>query len=613
MAKRLPFLEQSIRDHNVERTQLPGRGNGLVAARNISSPRIQVLFVRRPLMLALEDSRLPDTCYQCLRSASDQVDSIDSIVVAFDLKACTGCNSVKFCDRTCQKLAWNRYHKHECKVFSKLHPRVLPSSTRAIVRLLLERKHHLLSEEEWQQIFTLEIHQADFLKANGERWHDMCLMAKAVHTYSGTDEALDTVLKLCCILTINSFTLTNAVYEPLGVVFHPLPALINHSCTPNAYIRFDIPPPPPSAGATLIHSTRQPASTISVHALESITKGSEITIEYIDTTLPTPSRRSELSSQYFFCCCCQLCARGSRAHTDAFLPLSSLPPTESIKDAEAVAMPALAACFDPSRKSLPLEARINQIYYALSCLAKTRAWPLHRYPGPQLRRQLIILLIEAGRYLECLVQAALKARTIDEVLYTSAHHPTRITDLWMVYQLSRSFLISQFDADPTLEQKWATLPPNSGMKMTAALMCLTLEVIVDTVLPPEYKGLTGPMTAKGKAAWGKAYEQMRGQSNAASTEAPPPYVGPEVAPEGLPDYKETLDKGGNDYPGSKMGQFEMLVAKAMGEVLAGDSKRFWADYELGRFAPNKVVQEWWDSRLEKTIESERQYTVSPSR
>ena len=310
MADRLRFLEQNIREHKVVRTKLSGRGNGLVAARTIS-PRDQVLFVRRPLMIALDTARVQDTCYQCLRCASDHTNLVRTASDIFDLKACTGCKSVKFCDRTCLKLAWNRYHKHECKIFNKLCPRLLPSSARALIRLLLDRKHGLVSRGEWQQIYTLENHQDDFSKADSHRWEDLCLMAKAVHSYSGTAESFDNVLKLCCILTINSFTLTNETCEPLGVIFHPLPALMNHSCTPNAYIRFDIPPPPPPPGAILTHPARLPSSTISVHALHTISRDTEITVSYIDATLPMRNRKSELSSQYFFSCSCHSVSRVS--------------------------------------------------------------------------------------------------------------------------------------------------------------------------------------------------------------------------------------------------------------------------------------------------------------
>lgn len=155
MANKLPFLEQITREYNVVHMRLPGRGNGLVAARDIS-PRSQLLFVRQPLMNALDTARLQDTCYQCLRGAFDHASLTPTAPERYDLKACSGCRTVRFCHRTSQKLAWNRFHKHECEVFSKLHPRVLPSSTRALIRSLLERKHSLISEEEWQQIFTLE-------------------------------------------------------------------------------------------------------------------------------------------------------------------------------------------------------------------------------------------------------------------------------------------------------------------------------------------------------------------------------------------------------------------------------------------------------------------------
>ena len=612
MTNKLHLLEQIVRDHNVIRTKISGQGNGLVAARDISPPN-QLLFVRQPLMVALDNARLQDTCYQCLRpSVSEQSHFLPRGSEDLNLKACTGCQIVKFCDRTCQKLAWSRYHKHECKIYGKLYPRVLPSSTRAIIRLLLERGNKLVSEEEWQQIFTLQTHQDDLSKGNEERWQNLCLMAKAVHSYSGTDESLDTVLKLCCILTVNSFTLTNTVYEPIGVILHPLPALINHSCSPNAYIRFDTVPPPPPPGAIVTRPDRLPHTTISIHALEPIKSGSEIFVPYIDVTIPRSNRQSELSSQYFFTCSCSLCAQGSEAITDAFLPRPSSPPTMEIEQAELVAHFALSGCESSSNNSLSLRERIAQIKYALSCLAKTQRWPVHRYPGPQLRRHLLLLQMATGLPGDVFYQALLKSR-IDDTLYPSKHHPMRITTSWMLYQLARLTLINISDNSPKFEEEWWADPGQNEVqrlaKRLAALMCLTLDDLCERVLPPEYHNPrpSGPVTAERQATWEKTAKRMDLPLDLAANEQPPPYIGPEVPPEGLPDYPVAVDQSGNDYLASKTGDLEMKIGTAMIKLETGDESMFWADFMEGRLPSKEEIEAWMDSQIQGLLLREERY------
>ncbi|KAJ8508559.1 hypothetical protein ONZ45_g9166 [Pleurotus djamor] len=77
---------------------------------------------------------------------------------------------------------------------------------------------------------------------------------------------------------------------------------INHSCCPNAVARWD-----PS---TL---------TIQVYALRSISLGEEITISYVDLSLPTADRQSFLRTRYNFACTCQGCENNDDDLLRAFL------------------------------------------------------------------------------------------------------------------------------------------------------------------------------------------------------------------------------------------------------------------------------------------------------
>ena len=189
-------LRQQIKDDLVRTQRIEGRDRGLFATQDLA-PKSQLLFVARPLLVALENSKLATHCYFCYKSTVDPFNNLE-----FDsdrtLKTCSGCKVVKFCDQKCQTRAWSEYHRLECKLFSKLHPRVLPSTVRAIVRVLKQHKAGLLPDSEWGELFGLQSHYDHMLNAGGERWQDAFIMMKGVKTYCGTDHSQDTILRLTC-------------------------------------------------------------------------------------------------------------------------------------------------------------------------------------------------------------------------------------------------------------------------------------------------------------------------------------------------------------------------------------------------------------------------------
>ena len=64
---------------------------------------------------------------------------------------------------------------------------VFPSPVRAILRLLLWKKHGKISEEDWRAFMALETNTNHFIKAGGERLENFMLMARACHHYSETE------------------------------------------------------------------------------------------------------------------------------------------------------------------------------------------------------------------------------------------------------------------------------------------------------------------------------------------------------------------------------------------------------------------------------------------
>lgn len=122
-------------------------------------------------------------------------------------------------------------------------------------------------------------------------------------------------------MNVNSFRITDANGDEIGIGFDPLLGMANHSCAPNASLEFD--------GRCAV-----------LTALTHIEEGEEITISYIgqssllrlsasfsqtsvlssvkpkltthiDTTQPRAARQAFLQEHYYFTCACPACTTSS--------------------------------------------------------------------------------------------------------------------------------------------------------------------------------------------------------------------------------------------------------------------------------------------------------------
>lgn len=84
------FSLPSVETRTVPRPAPNGMGNGLFATTNIK-PGEDVLHIKTPFVAILDSPRLEDTCAGCF--GKRQMDTGN------ELKACTGCRVVKYCDR----------------------------------------------------------------------------------------------------------------------------------------------------------------------------------------------------------------------------------------------------------------------------------------------------------------------------------------------------------------------------------------------------------------------------------------------------------------------------------------------------------------------------------
>lgn len=92
--------------------------------------------------------------------------------------------------------------------------------------------------------------------------------------------------KLAC----NAHTICDSELIPLGTGLYPVISIINHSCSPNSVLVFE-------------------GRIATVRAMQTIPKGSEVLISYIETAGSTMTRQKALKDQYFFICSCPRCIK----------------------------------------------------------------------------------------------------------------------------------------------------------------------------------------------------------------------------------------------------------------------------------------------------------------
>lgn len=91
--------------------------------------------------------------------------------------------------QACQKDAWNRGHKHECKTLKPMVGRHLPKAFLACVELLIRRKHNLISDEEWELLCRLPSHIDDFKRSG--TYENIELMAMGAGQFSLSQDMFD--------------------------------------------------------------------------------------------------------------------------------------------------------------------------------------------------------------------------------------------------------------------------------------------------------------------------------------------------------------------------------------------------------------------------------------
>ncbi|UXI19942.1 tyrosine phosphatase domain-containing protein 1-like [Sarcoptes scabiei] len=213
-----------------------------------------------------------------------------------NLKNCSDCKRLYYCDRLCQKKDWKQ-HKLECRHLKSNYEECFKDDlNRLLLRLFLfiesdpknaMKEEGLMKDPDSKRSFN------DLMSHSNEIKNDWCRMKifrNVCVDFEKSQINFDflKLLDMFCKVCINSFSITNIELNEIGCGIFLAESQLDHSCQPNAVAVFN-------------------GSYLEIRAIKPISNGSKILINYIDMKENTSVRREELQKQYYFHCDCDRC------------------------------------------------------------------------------------------------------------------------------------------------------------------------------------------------------------------------------------------------------------------------------------------------------------------
>ncbi|KAL1794958.1 hypothetical protein ACET3X_006774 [Alternaria dauci] len=394
-------------------------GHGVFANRRFGAGE-EIASFKRPLVGSLETERLSDTCANCyLWTEGSSTGTRLYVPEGARVNKCTGCQRFQYCSKACQKKAWDRGHKHECKILKPMVGRHLPKAFLACLEILVRRKHKLISDEDWELLCHLPSHIDDF-KRNGT-YANIELMAMGAGQFSLSQNMFDKdfVAAMYGRIMSNALTLITPTLDPLGIMVDPMLCHMNHSCDPNAYIMMDGP-------------------QVSIRTLRPVRKDKEIFISYIDATNPYHKRQEELQSRWFFTCRCAKCQNKASFQEDNWLvpadPRFVLGKDEMAGMAQS--QEQIFELYNELQGMADSKLVIRGLQETLKISYESGFWPVYRQPYAAVRDDLIVHLLSVGKYQEAWRQCAKRYKHILPKLYPVPFHPVRVVMTWQTAMLA---------------------------------------------------------------------------------------------------------------------------------------------------------------------------------
>ncbi|XP_054165104.1 histone-lysine N-methyltransferase SMYD3-like [Oppia nitens] len=259
----------------------------MIKAQKDYKPHEVVFDCQQPFINNIKDEYKGQVCDNCL-------------VQKNDLKRCSVCNHMYYCDRNCQRNDWRAGHRYECQIFKSHYQKLVDVhylSTTLLRLYLINKSDPQIFYKKYdtvggqQRCFNdLMSHREDIIRDSRR----VSNIQEIVNTINSCDVKLgfNDLIDLYGKYVINSFgysyCFNNQSDECFGSGIYIGASVLNHSCDCNLSFQ--------SIGNKhLIISKRY------------ISAGEELTVEYIDLTLPTDARRKLLKFYYYFDCHCRRC------------------------------------------------------------------------------------------------------------------------------------------------------------------------------------------------------------------------------------------------------------------------------------------------------------------
>jgi len=459
------------------------KAQGLFASQAISTE--DTLYTADGLTIAaINTAELSNFCYCCYAGSRPSTSQWYSIGQHRDaeLKVCTGCHVAHFCSVRCQKQAWKKYHKYECKVFKKLMPRVLPEQVRAVMTILLQRDNGLLDDGVWENVVSAISHVDNLKAAGGDAWISLMLMAKATHEYSQTNVDLDTVLKLICILKVNGLQLSTTYGDTIGVFLDLALIKINHNCDGNVMVHR-----PTYTNATgWPHRQLQDKTMLKLLPLRNIAEGEELTMSYVDFTDHVSKRQKYLQKNYFFTCTCDKCALDTAVAKN----LLSTDPQQAKQ--QAGWREVVDTHLQSLRTGLHGISTITALTKVIEAMESQPTFSSAIDPYPHAIHELKLLHLDSHRSVDKALVCALKEHFfVGSAICTSPFYPLRIVNAIYILQvfalLDDAFVPSQ-GQHPKIVEQAKTIEARGLSRIS--IKYWRLHICVDTRTRLRQSGLT---------------------------------------------------------------------------------------------------------------------------
>ncbi|KAK4445990.1 hypothetical protein QBC34DRAFT_305746 [Podospora aff. communis PSN243] len=341
-----------------------------------------------PLMMYINPDLNPNICHYCHSSNTDAFGAPPSMTgtktETETIKSCSGCGVARFCSKKCQRLAWTRFHKDECKIL-KEHPK-MRGEYLLLHRLVFWQQRGFVTTEQGRVVEGLETHFTEYSKVE-ERAAEIYDVAEDVVKATGGKVGMGLVWRLLPAMRTNCVGVRMAEKKDVvGAAFDLLTAVINHSCEPNAFVFFE-------------------GNELKVRSLREIAPGEEITISYVDKNIDVAARRKLLQHEHFFECRCIRCRNEHKEHVSllktskniAALHLAQRSLITLMKNAVwAANHPGMNAQFE-DLATIEAQLRIHT-----SNVFTNSEWPGHIAPLPMSRMYLAALYLDQEKLVPAL-------------------------------------------------------------------------------------------------------------------------------------------------------------------------------------------------------------------